>query len=60
MKYELKLAILKEVVEARLNRNTPEKNSISIAKDSTESVGFQTKTSYYKRSVLKYRKTRSL
>lgn len=54
MKYELKLAFLKDGMEARSNLNTPEKNSTSVAKDTTESVGFGAKTSYYKRPVLKY------
>lgn len=52
MKYELKLAFLKDVMGERPNINAPEKSNISIAKDSTESVGFWTKTSYYKRPVL--------
>lgn len=51
MKYELKLAFLKDVMGERPNINTP-KSNISIGKDTTESVGFQTKTSYYKRPVL--------
>lgn len=53
MKYELKLAFLKGVMEERTNINTPEKNSTSIAKDTTESIGFWPKTSFYKKSVLK-------
>lgn len=47
MKYELKLAFLKDVTEAGPDINTLERNSISIAKDTAESVGFWTKTSYY-------------
>lgn len=59
MKYELKLVFLKDIMKARPNINTPKKksqeqNRISIAEDTTESVGFQAKTSYYKRPMLKY------
>lgn len=54
MKYELQLDFLKDAVEVRPNINTPEKNTISIAKDTTESSGFGAKTWYYKRAVLKY------